>query len=103
MSPASSRRSGSYNEKPARRAPPIIANPRSGGMPDPMASTPTKGYAWAFPDKDDSDDMGDSSPGSSRQASIAASMDSTAYFQRQYGDGEVHCLFPTVPLLIYHR
>lgn len=95
MSPVG-RRSGSHSGPPVRRAPPIIANPRSGGMPDPMASTPTKGYAWAFPDADKagSNEMSDSSPDSSRQPSIAASsintLDSAAYSMRQsrYGDGK---------------
>lgn len=95
MSPLSPMgRRNSRNSQPApRRAPPIISNPRLGGMPDPTASTPTKGYPWAFPDEPD-DDMGDnSSPDSSRQNSVTASsintMDSAAYSMRQsrYGDG----------------
>ena len=69
--------------QPPRRAPPITANPRSGGMPNPNASTPTKGFAWAFPehpDKEDGDD--DLSPEPSRQGSLASSsntMDSSSY------------------------
>ena len=68
--------------RPPVRAPPIVAPSRSVGMPDPTASSPTKGFAWAFPDKPD-DDMDDSSPDSSRHGSFAASsvhtLDSTAY------------------------
>lgn len=78
-----------------RRAPAILANPRT-GMPNPTASTPTRGYPWAFPDDvdpNDRDDMdGSDSPGSSRQDSLVASsintLDSTAYSARaRYGDG----------------
>lgn len=73
---------------PVRIAPPIIG-PRGGGAPDPTASTPTKGFAWAFPDNPD-EEM--ESPGSSRQGSIAGSsintMDSNAY------NAHMHALQP---------
>lgn len=86
-------------QTPARRAPPIIANSRSGGMPDPMASTPTKGFAWAFPDKPDDDMLSDTSPESSRRGSLTASsihtIDSVAYSARlgRYGEGYFHSPF----------
>lgn len=68
--------------RPPVRAPPIVAPSRSVGMPDPTASSPTKGFAWAFPDKPD-DDMDGSSPDSSRHGSFAASsvhtLESNAY------------------------
>lgn len=89
LSPLASRpRTATSGGAVPRRAPPIISNPRQGGMPDPHASTPTKGFAWAFPDKpDEDDDMGDSpSPRSSRQNSITASsmntLESGAYRKR---------------------
>jgi len=96
LSPTCRRPGTRGGQTPARRAPPIIANPRSGGMPDPMASTPTKGFAWAFPDKPDDEMLSDTSPESSRQGSLTASsihtMDSAAYSTRlgRYGDGILH-------------
>lgn len=62
----------SHGGQAPRRAPVIQPNPRSTGMPNPLSSTPTKGFAWAFPDSKD-DDFDDLSPQSSRQGSMVAS------------------------------
>lgn len=62
---------------PRRQAPPIAPpGSRAGAITNPNANTPTKGQAWAFPehpDPDDDDNMGLSSPASSRQGSFASS------------------------------
>lgn len=68
----------SHGGQVPRRAPVIQPNPRSTGMPNPLSSTPTKGYAWAFPDEkvppiDRDDDFDDMSAASSRQGSMVAS------------------------------
>ena len=69
-----SRRPATAGGQPPRRAPPISANPRAGGMPNPMAAAPTKGFAWAFPDEPGKEDQDESmTPESSRQGSLAAS------------------------------
>lgn len=89
-------RTSGGNPAPPKRAP-VISHPdqlRERGMPDPMASTPTKGFAWAFPDSMDKDDMETStSPESSRHGSVAASSINTidsGYPSRSRGfsDGE---------------
>ncbi|EMC93194.1 hypothetical protein BAUCODRAFT_75925 [Baudoinia panamericana UAMH 10762] len=80
MSPLNGRSSIGRDRHPAPRvAPPIMPVGRLSGGPDPTASRPTQGYAWAFPDQpipeesrtSDSDES--SVRGVSRNNSFAAS------------------------------
>jgi hypothetical protein len=95
-SPSSRRISGATQTSLPRRAPaiaPVIqSNVRQNGMPNPYSQNPTKGYAWAFPDDPNSQDMDeDDSPDSSRQGSIQT-IDSTAYSMRHGGRFGAHYL-----------
>lgn len=87
----------SHGGQPPRRAPVIQPNPRSTGMPNPLSSTPTKGYAWAFPDSKD-EDFDDMSPQSSRQGSMVASSlhttDSNNFGMRRGGESTFLCSMP---------
>jgi hypothetical protein len=91
--PASVRRSSAAQGSGPRRAPAIQPSSRGGGgMPNPLSSEPTRGFAWAFPDQADPTEMDEDSDSanSSRQGSIAATsihtIDSVAHSIRQ-GNG----------------
>ncbi|KAF2088331.1 hypothetical protein K490DRAFT_40095 [Saccharata proteae CBS 121410] len=112
QSPLGPHRNSQRASQPPRRAPVINPNPRSvSGMPDPMASAPTKGFPWAFPDHPDDERRGSSSGDSSverslpsRQNSFATSINSSIYTadsimppgQKRFDEGKKNCIPPEV-------
>lgn len=106
LSPTSMHRNTPRATHQPRQAPVINPNPRGvAGMPDPTASNPTKGFAWAFPDEVDPNERRGSSSGESsvahsmsRQNSYAASINSSIYTadsampngQKRFGDDGTH-------------
>lgn len=101
LSPLSGRNSIRSQPQP-RIAPPIMPMGRAPGQPDPTASKPTQGYAWAFPDEPIPEERrgsesGESSVhGISRTNSLAASSIRSSIFstdshlpigQRRFDDG----------------
>lgn len=89
-------------QPPRRVAPPIMSNPRAGDAPNPMASTPTKGFAWAFPDQPDKDDDGSDSPDSSRQSSMHA-IDPAQRFSQEHGAVGTGSYSRTPELRVSHK
>jgi len=99
--PPSVRRTSAAQSVGPRRAPAIQPSNRGGGMPNPLSSEPTRGFAWAFPDQADPTEMDEDSDSanSSRQGSIAATsihtIDSVAHSVRQ-GNGMYYGCFSIV-------